>query len=265
MGFVATGMMSTADKYLIFSDMYRELYQTDYIMPKDFLATGYIFDGVADIVREKASKHRDSLNAAGARFVICYFDESVQNDRWGMVSRVDHLGELHALANAVLGDPEFGMVVKSQFSRNTPSQLYPTDDLIQAAMATGRYLELVAGTHRNNIYPTEAALVADLCIGHKFGATAALEAAIAGVRTVLLDTYGMKTLWDAVYAQANIQFKTMESLLGAISCYRSGAVEHQTIGDWRPILHYFDAYQDGMAVSRLRNVIQQMVGSSAHV
>ncbi len=117
MGFVSTGMMSTADKYLIFSQMYQALFQTDDISPVAFLSTGYLYDGVASIVREKAAQHREMLMRFGARFIVCYLDESVQDDRWGLVSIEDHLGELHALARAVLADPELGLVVKSQFSR----------------------------------------------------------------------------------------------------------------------------------------------------
>lgn len=257
LGAVSPIMMSTADKFLIFSDMYKTVYQADGIAPQEFLPSGYLYDGVASLVREKAQKHREKLIRAGARFIVCYFDESVQHDRWGLVSTGDHLGELHALANAVLSDPEFGVVVKSQFIHNSPSQLYPKDEVIQAAKATGRYLELMEGVHRNDIYPTEAALVADLCVGHKFGATAALEAAIAGVRTVLLDTYGTKTSWDAIYTKADIEYKTMESLMDAITAYRAGSAAQQTLGDWTSILYHFDPYRNGKAVDRLRKVVEQ--------
>lgn len=261
MGTVSPPMISTADKFLIFSAMYKALYQTEGIAPQEFLTAGYLYDGVAGLVREKATKHRAALGRAGAKFIVCYFDESVQHDRWGMVSKDDHLEELHALAKAVLSDPTFGVVVKSQFIRNSPSQLYPKDDLIQAAKATGCYLELMKGVHRNDIYPTEAALVADLCIGHKFGATAALEAAIAGVRTVLLDAYGTKTLWDAVYSQADIEYETMDSLMGAIVAYRAGSEAEQTLGDWTPILQFFDPYRDGKSVYRLRTVLETAIQS----
>jgi len=256
-GAIAPLIMTTADKFLVFSDMYKTVYQSDGIAPQEFLPTGYLYDGVASLVREKAKKHREVLMRAGARFIICYFDESVQHDRWGLVSKDDHLCELHALANVVLLDPEFGVVVKSQFIRNSPSQLYPNDDVIRAAKATGRFLELMEGVHRNDIYPTEAALVADLCIGHKFGATAALEAAIAGVRTVLLDVYGTKTAWDDIYAKADIVYQTMESLMDAIADFRAGSKTQQTIGDWTSILHHFDPYRDGKAKDRLYKVVEQ--------
>ena len=259
---VSPNMMLTADKFLLFSDMYKALYQTDGIAPQEFLVTGYLYDGVASLVREKAHQHREVLNRAGAKFIACYFDESVQHDRWGLVSKSDHLGELHVLAKTVLTDSTFGLVVKSQFVRNSPSRLYPYDEVIHAAITTGRYIELVEGVHRNNVYPTEAALVADLCIGHKFGATAALEAAISGVRTILLDVYGTKTLWDDIYVKADIQYTSMGALMASLVRYRAGSTAEQALGDWSPILHFFDPYRDEKSACRLRTVLENTIQSS---
>ena len=257
MAFCSPLMMSTADKFLLFSDMYRAIYVRDGIAPQEFLSIGYPFSCVASSVRERARHRRAVLNSKGASFIVCYFDESVQHDRWGLVSKHDHLGELHALAEKVLFDPTFGAVVKSQFIFNSPSKLYPGDELIRTAKATGRFLELQEGYHRNDIYPMEAALVSDLCIGHKFGATAPLEAALSGVRAVLLDTYGSASLWDAIYALSDIEYETMESLMAEIERYRRGEEDHQTLGDWSKILHYFDPYRDGCAKVRLRGIVEQ--------
>ena len=265
LGFASTIMMSTADKFLIFADMYKTIYQADGISPHQFLSTGYPFDGVAGFVRDKAGKHRGQLTQAGAKFVVCYFDESVQHDRWGTVSSQDHLGELHILAKLVLDDSTFGVVVKSQYMRNSPSQLYPENDVLRAAKVTGRFLELMEGVHRNEIYPTEAALVADLCISHKFGATAGLESAIIGVRTVLLDVYGVSTLWDNIYAQADIEYKTMGSLIGAIAGLRTGDTANCALGDWSSIIHHFDPYQDGNAANRLHAVVEQCMIDTGRV
>lgn len=253
----SSNLMTTADYLIIFSEIYKTLFQYDDITPKEWIIGGYIYDGVADIVRSRAQARRKALHDNGAGFIVCYFDESVQHDRWGLVSKDDHLADLHVLAKAVLEDPSFGVVVKSQFIKNSPSQLYPGDSLIQAAKATGRYLELQEGKHRNDIYPVEAALVSDLCISHKFGATAALEAAFAGVRTVLLNPHGSKTQWDAIYVKADIERQTIDQLMEALARYRSGREFDQTLGDWTPILHYFDPYQDGKATIRLRNHVEK--------
>lgn len=259
MGGLSPIMMSTADKFLVFSNMYKVVFQTDDISPHEFISTGYLYDGMARLLKKKAQEHRKLLNRSGAKFIVCYFDESIQDNRWGLVSRKEHLREIHFLVKRVLTDPTIGVVVKSQYMRNSPSQLYPNDKIIKKAQATGRYLELMRGVHRNEIYPTEAALTSDICIGHKFGATAALEAAIAGIRTVLLDPYGTNTFWDPIYAQADIEYKSMDSLLKAISGMRNNYKANQKLGDWSPILHHFDAYQDGKAASRLFDIINNCI------
>lgn len=258
-GFMSTMMMTTSDTFLAFSGMFKTAYVSESISPKEFLPIGYPYDDVAPLVREKARRHRKKLESEGARFVVCYFDESVQHDRWGLVSKADHLGELHSLVRAILADSTFAVVIKSQFVSNTPSRLYPEDDLIQKAVATGRFLELAEGFHRNDILPTEAALASDLCIGHKYGATAALEAALAGVRSVMLDSCGAISLWDGIYAQADIEYDSMESLMEAIGQYRSGEAGHQALGDWAAIVHHFDPYRDGRAAIRLRKAIEDAV------
>lgn len=259
LGYVSPGMIATVDKFVVFSDMYKAVFDQHDMAPKEFVCNGYLYDGVALHVAARAAKHREALQKMGAQFVVCYFDESVQHDRWGLVSKADHLEELHALAAAVLSDVTFGVVVKSQYMKNSPSQLYPSDELIARAEATGRYLELREGTHRNDVYPTEAALAADFCIGHKFGATAALEASVAGVRTVILDSYGIKTRWDAIYAEANIEFDTIDGALEAVISYRSGDSAQTTLGDWGPILHHFDGYRDGKAVERTMAIVEKCV------
>ena len=249
-------MMTTSDYYVIFSEMYKTLFEHDGIAPKKWVIGGYIYDSIADIVRDRARTHRDALRNNGAEFVVCYFDESVQHDRWGLISKDEHLAELHVLANAVLEDSSFGVVVKSQFMRNSPSQMYPTDELIRDAKATGRFLELKEGKLRNDVYPTEAALVADLCISQKFGATAALEAALAGVRTVLINKFGAKTPWDQLYSSAEIEFESIESLMAAISEFRAGTKEINSLGDWSSILNEFDPFRDGKASMRLYNHVK---------
>jgi hypothetical protein len=255
MGFVSPGMMTTADQFLIFSEMYKQVFSFPGIEPIEFVRVGYLYDGVAELVRARAAAHRSKLHAKGANFIVCYFDESVQHDRWGLVSKEDHLAELNCLALKVLTDRSFGVVIKSQYIKNSPSMLYPDDELIQKAHATGRYLELKEGNHRNDIYPAEAAMASDICIGHKFGATAALEAAISGIRTVILDSYGTKTEWDSLYGSVNIEFVNIEQAVEAISQYRKGDATQQDLGDWTKIISHFVYRHESNARLVIRDLI----------
>ncbi|MEO7774999.1 MAG: hypothetical protein ABIT36_01220, partial [Steroidobacteraceae bacterium] len=192
-------------------------------------------------------------------FVLCYFDESVQHDRWGCLHADDHRAELAALASLLLEDPSVALVVKSQFERNSPSRLYAGDALFERARATGRYVELCVGSHRNIVFPAEAALSADLCIGHLIGATASLEAALAGVCSVLLNPTGLRTDWDSIYARADIVYPSMQALLEAIVAARRGGTTHASLGDWSTILPEFDGFRDGRAAQRLRELIERCV------
>jgi hypothetical protein len=263
LAFMSPLMMSTADTFLVFADTFKPLYINDGISPREIISIGYLYDGLPNLLHDKALRHREKMSRNGAKFIVCLFDESVQHDRWGLVNKKEHLRELHVLAKKILADPTFGVIVKSQFIFNSPSFLYPDDLLIQQVKLTGRFMELKEGAHRNDIYPAEAAMASDLCISHKFGATAALESALVGVRTVLLDSYGADSWWDEIYSQADIQFESLDLLLRVIEDYRSGRGERKSLGDWSNILYKFDAYMDGRAVIRLRNIVEKSIPQSS--
>ena len=263
LGCISPVMMSTSDKFLIFSDIYNSVYKTDDIIPGEFIVVGYLYDYVAKLVLSKAKNHRKILSDLGATFIICYFNESVQGkDRWGLISENNHLEELHVLAKAVLDDATFAVITKSQFMRTSHSNLYSTDKLLKKATETGRFIELGEGFRRNDIFPAEAALASDLCISHKFGATAALEAVVSGVKTVLLDSYGTKTVFDSIYRQADIEYASVELIMAAVTKYREGDLSSQQLGDWSKIIHYFDPHVDGNASARLRNEVLESIKRS---
>jgi len=253
--FVSPGMMSTADVFLVFSDAYRAVFESAGIGPGRFVVNGYLYDGVAPFVRSKAREHRRHLEQHGARFVICYFDESVQHDRWGVISTHDHLSELHALARLVVASGDVGVIVKSQFMRNSPSAVYRSDALLAEAVRTGRYLEVREGVHRNDVYPTEVALAADICIGHKFGATAALEAAAAGSRALLIDAHGVVTEWDRVYATSDVVVGDIWQAIAAIEQFRAETGARSSLGNWDGIRAVLAPALPEDALTRTRQVI----------
>jgi hypothetical protein len=253
-------MMTTADIMAVFSDLYREVWRHAGVGPEHVMATGYVFDRSFAKVRPRARGLRQRLEAAGASFVICYFDESVQHDRYGLVGVEDHRRELTALLRLVLDSQDIGLIVKTQFERNAPGRLYADEPLLHHAASTGRYVELTRGRHRNDVLPAEAALASDLAIGHSVGATAALEAALAGTRAVLLNPYGMRLLHDGLYQEADVLYDSMESVLAAVRAFRSGEPARRALGDWTPILPRFDPYRDGAAAVRFRRILESAVG-----
>lgn len=256
-------MMTTADRLVLFSKTYAPLWTAHGVAPRLVEEAGYVFDGAFRLVAGRAAELRAALLKAGATFVFCYFDESIQTDKFGLISEAHHHEELRQLAQALLADPAVGLVVKSQFGRNSPSRRYAADPVLARARETGRYVELRHGRHRNTVFPAEAALAADFAIGHVVGATAGLEAALAGRRCALLNPYGMRSVNDALYARAAIVVRSMPELLHAVARMRAGDPEFAAFGDWRPILPQLDPWRDGQAAARLRATIEDMLGTAA--
>jgi len=224
---------------------------------------GYPFDYAFARLRERAELHRKDLASRGAQFVLAYFDESVQSDRWGLISESDHERELGRLLDSLLSDPGLGLVLKPQFQRNAAARMSRLATRFDAARRTGRLLELSHGVHRNVVFPAEAALTADLAIGHVVGATASLEAALAGRRSLLLNPYGFTGANDALYARADIVYRTMDDALDAIDRHRRGEPGAVRLGDWSEILPAFDAFRDGRAAERTREFIQRLLDGGA--
>ena len=89
--------------------------------------------------------------------------------------------------------------------------------------------------------PLKSALAGDICISEKFGATAALEAALYGRRAILLDKYPLKTDWDSIYDSCDIVYPSLNSALFSINRFFQGHPKASNLGDWSPILKYFNS------------------------
>jgi hypothetical protein len=257
---VSPSIMTSADVMVLFSPAYETNWTYEDVRPRQFVAGGYPFDYAFATVRRRAQAHRERLEAAGARFVVAYFDESLQRDRYGVVHAEDHRAELDALARMVLADPTVGVLVKTQFAANTPSRAHPDDAELRAAIQTGRFIEVSGGGMlRNNAFPSEAALAADIAVAQVIGGTAALEAALAGRRCLMIDACGWPGTWDDVYRRADILRPSIEAALASIQAWRAGNAP--TVGDWSPILGFFDGYRDGRAAVRLRALLERLMSA----
>jgi len=252
-------LLNTADIMLTYSPLYHQYWlPVDGPQPRTFLDTGYVFDASFDYVRGRAHERRQQLQQRNIQFIIGYLNESVQTNKYGLISREDHCAELRTLFEWVLDHPDVGLLVKSQFMSNAP-QRFPEIEKIEAeARKTGRYIELTHGTHRNIFFPAEMAFSADLVIGHAVGATAGLEAALTKTRCVLLNPYGMVAQKE-LYEQADIVYPSLPKVLEAVHDFRAGDPERAALGDWSPILDSLDPFQDGQAGHRLRQLVERVV------
>ena len=257
MGHVTPVMKSCADVFASFAPIYHERWQWDG-WDGECRPVGYPYDYAFPELRRRAAAHREALAARGARFVIAYFDESVQHDKWGLIHPDDHVRELGMLLRRVIDDGAFGLVLKNQFQRNAATKVASLTPLLAAARETGRLLELSHGRQRNRVFPAEAALAADITIGHAVGATASLEAVLAGTRAVLLNPYGYRGANDAMYARADIVYPDLERALAAIDRWRAGDPAAAAVGDWSGIADAFDAFRDGLGAARLEELLLEL-------
>ena len=177
------------------------------------------------------------------------------------ISQEDHSSEIMALLELVVNDASIGLVVKTQFQRNSPENISEIATARAKAEATGRYIELVHGIHRNIVFPAEAALSADIAIGHAVGATAALEAVLAGTRCILLNPYDVRGNNDLLYAKVDVVYHSIDSTLNAIEDFRAGNPKRANLGDWASIMDQFDPFRDGNAGHRMRNLLEDILGN----
>ncbi|MBU3598264.1 hypothetical protein [Polynucleobacter bastaniensis] len=263
LGGISTMMLTNSDYFFTFSNLYNNIYTLGKFGPKNIIPNGYLFDFNNPVLIGRANELRENFKKSGVNFVICYFDERVDHDKWGTVSNESHYQEFICLIKYLLENKEVGLIVKPQFFRYRPSIWYKKDCLINKAISSGRYFELASGKigKRNDVLPAEAAHASDICISHKFGGTAALEAALCGKRVALLNSVTYKCIVDMIYEKVNIERASMESVIASIIEMREAKIgaKNSDFGDWSSILKYFNHYQDSSASIRIENKINQLL------
>jgi hypothetical protein len=239
----------------VFSGAFEQLRHSIDAPVDNFVRIGFIFDGAFKAIRnfDRVNEIRKQIQDNGARFILCFFDENSLN-RWDIyASENDAANDYEYLLKWLLSDPTLGIIFKpkkpEQLLFKRISRLYK---LIDQANQTGRCKFLTSEYIFGSIYPTEAALMADLCIGKLDGSTAALEAFLTGVTTVLIDIEGLRSHPFYNWGCDRVVFKNWESLRKSIEQYRVAPDANPEFGNWSPGLEYFDPFQDGKACERMR-------------
>ena len=246
---------SGADIYFCFSDWYAREWASAPISPGKTIVSGYPFGAAPGYLAERSAAHRKILADAGATYVLCYFDESVQKGKYGFIGEREHFEDYAVLAQWILNNPSVGVIVKTKFERNAPSQLYSQDPQLRMALQTGRFIELCAGHHRNTILPAEAALAADVVVGHDFALTAALESVLAGTPALLVSLHPLDFPLIHILREHGVVFDDLTMILERIDLNR---IHNKEFPDWDPILKYIESVQDGAAPHRIRAHLESL-------
>ena len=101
-----------------------------------------------------------------------------------------------------------------------------------------------------------AAIIADICIhGHLSAGTAALECALAGKPTLLIDREGMPHSKLKILPKDSIVFNDWESAISNTIDYLKSHKKDNKFGNWSSYLNEFDPFRDGKAANRIGNYL----------
>lgn len=215
--------------------------------------TGYPRDHVVPLLRNEAAGLRRKLQGKGAEKILFVVDEnSTDDERW-------HTG--HALQREnysfvlelLLRTPWLGVVFKPKAAKTLQDRLGPVADLLALAEETGRcHVYRKSSRHTTSAPPVLAGLSADLCIhGHLSSGTAAMECALAGLPTLLIDREGTPDSKLHELPRGKVVFASWEETIPAVMEHFETPGGIPGFGDWSPIIHDLDPFRDGMAANRM--------------
>jgi hypothetical protein len=211
------------------------------------VTTGYCADYVIEDCVEQARSIRTQLNSAGARRVLAYFDVTPATDRRIGLTR-EYVSRHHRfLIERILCEPDLGIVFKGKKGIRADLESLGSD--ASRAAASGRIFfceEL--GPY---VPPAMAALAADVVVQCPIvSQTAALESALAGRPTLLLDDLGLDFPSTGRLGR-HVVYRDWQSLWTDLAAYWHKPDAFPEFGSWAGVLDELDPFRDGRAAERI--------------
>jgi len=225
-----------------------------------YVITGYMGDHRFPLVRKHAQAIRNKLCQRGASRVLAFFDENSADDsRW-------HLGhefvreDYRFLLEKVLSEPWLGLVLKPKVPSTLRRRLNDVADLLERAEKTGRCVVLEEGIMIGAYPPSAAALASDVAIhGYLNAATAGIEAALAGVPTLLLDRAGWPGSKLYGLGRGRVVFTDWQDVWNTCLEHWDTPQGVSGFGDWSSMLNELDPFRDGRAAERMGTYLKWLL------
>lgn len=222
-----------------------------------YVITGYNGDHRFKLVEPESFEVRKQLFKNGARHIIAFFDEnSIADARLHPGNQFMSVNYEFLLRQA-LEDRSLGLVFKPKRPKTLRQRLGSVAKLLQELESSGRCFVFENGMAHGAYPPVVAAKAADIAIhGHLYAMTAGIEAALAGIPTVLLDREGWSSCPLYSYGtEGKIIFRSWESLWPILNQHlkRPGSVPG--FADWSGLLDRLDPFRDGQAAKRIGNYL----------
>ena len=225
------------------------------------VVVGYPKDYVPALLKDKANLIRSKLQSNGAKKIVFVIDEnSIDDDRWHTGHEMQRENYSYILEK-LLEVPWLGVIFKPKWASNLRHRLGDTNNLLDKALKTGRcHIFEDSGRYSTSAPPILAGLVADICIhGHLNSGTAALECALEGLPTLLIDRE--VTRYSKLYdlSEGKVIFPDWPSTIDALMDHFNSPSGTEGFGDWSSIIDELDPYRDGMAAYRMCTYLKWLV------
>ena len=248
------------DAFFCYSKAAADLYRTSGSDFKYGVITGYLGDHRFPLLKESAKELRRGLEENGAERVVSYFDDNTSADSRWLVEHQWERDNYEFLLEKTLADPTLGLLIKPKDPNTLRRRLGPVTELLEKAEATGRCYVYEGGLVRASRPPAEAAMAADLAIhGRLYTGSAGVDAAMAGVPTIMLDREGWAVSPFYKMGVGKVVFTDWDSLWEACTDHWSTPGGVPGLGDWGEMLHEIDPFRDGRAAERMGTYLKWLI------
>jgi hypothetical protein len=154
-----------------------------------------------------------------------------------------------------------GVIFKPKVARTLYERLGPVSELLDKAKSTGRcFVYDETSRDLTTASPLLAGLSADLCIhGHLSSGTAALECALAGLPTLLIDREGVPNSKLSELPVGKVVFRDWSTAIKSALIYFVNPEVDVEFGSWERIINELDPYRDGMASMRIGSFLNSLL------
>ncbi|MFH1428725.1 MAG: hypothetical protein ABIH39_03170 [Candidatus Margulisiibacteriota bacterium] len=224
------------------------------------VTTGYPGDFRFPLLKSMAKEVRAQLMKNGAEYIVAFLDENTLDDPRWFTGHEFARNNYSFILNKLLQDPKMGLVIKPKSPRTLRKRLGNAAELLTKAEETGRCYIFEKGHLQGSYPPAVAALASDIAIHEVLCAgTAGLESALTGVPTVLLDQEGWPDSPLYKLGVGKVVFQDWDSLWEQYLNHRRQKAGIPGFGDWSPMLHEFDPFQDGRAAERIGTYLKWLL------
>jgi len=222
---------------------------------------GYPKDYAGQKLKKEAAQLRNKLLARGVKKIVFSIDENSSDDsRWHTGHELQRENYSFILEK-VLETPWLGVIFKPKVAKNLRRRLGPVNELLDEVIKSGRCILLEeSGRHATISPPLLAGLASDVCIhGHLSAGTAALECALEGTPTLLIDREGCHESKLYELPKDKVIFKNWEEAINVLMEHLQTPNGIPGFGDWSSIIDELDPFRDGKSAQRMGNYLNWLI------